>query len=81
MLPIDQSTFYEHQARLRDPERLPARAKRDAALRGEIYQVWQTVWRSSHWISMKRGRGQDHTDGDLSVRVQAAVTRQPIKDP
>jgi len=40
MLQIAPSTFYAHQARRRDPERLSARAKRDAALRKEIDRVW-----------------------------------------
>jgi transposase InsO family protein len=40
MLEIAPSTFYEHRCRRRDPGRLPARAKRDAVLRGEIDRVW-----------------------------------------
>ena len=32
VLPIAPSTYYEHQARERDPSRLPARVQRDAAL-------------------------------------------------
>ena len=40
MLQVAPSTFYEHQARRRDPERLPARAKRDGVLRPEIDRVW-----------------------------------------
>ena len=31
VLPIAPSTFYEHQIRWRNPDRLPTRAKRDAA--------------------------------------------------
>ena len=41
VLPIGPSTFYEHQIRWRNPDRLPTRAKRDAALRGEIDRVWR----------------------------------------
>ena len=41
VLPIAPSTFYEHQIRWRNPDRLPTRAKRDAALRGEIDRVWR----------------------------------------
>ena len=41
VLPIAPSTYYEHKARERDPERLPARAKRDRILRPEIQRVWQ----------------------------------------
>jgi transposase InsO family protein len=40
VLPIAPSTYYEHRARLRDPERLPARARRDEVLRGEIARAW-----------------------------------------
>ena len=40
VLPIAPSTYYEHKARERDPSRLPARAKRDAVLRGDIRRVW-----------------------------------------
>ena len=36
VLPIAPSTFYEHAARRRDPARVPARVKRDTALRVEI---------------------------------------------
>ena len=41
VLPIAPSTFYEHQAREKNPDRLPARAKRDAKLRVEIDRVWR----------------------------------------
>jgi putative transposase len=40
VLPIAPSTFYEHKARQADPVRLPARARRDEELRGEIRRVW-----------------------------------------
>lgn len=39
--PIAQSTYYERKAREGDPERLPARAKRDATLRDQIRRAWQ----------------------------------------
>jgi len=41
ILPIAPSTYYEEKAREVDPTRLPARAQRDAALRGEIRRVWE----------------------------------------
>ena len=41
VLPIAPSTYYEQQARGRDPERMPARAKRDAELRPQIDRVWR----------------------------------------
>jgi len=40
MLPIAPSTYYEHAARGRDPDRLPTRSKRDAELRVEVDRVW-----------------------------------------
>ena len=40
-LPIAPSTYYEHKAREADPERLPARARRDAKLNVDIRHVWE----------------------------------------
>ena len=40
VLPIAPSTYRAHAARLADPSRASARAKRDAALRPEIERVW-----------------------------------------
>ena len=40
MLPIAPSTYYEHQARRKDPQRRPARAKRDEVLAVEVKRVW-----------------------------------------
>ncbi len=41
MLHIAPSTYYEHAARRRDPDRLPSRTKRDASLCVEIDRVWR----------------------------------------
>ena len=40
-LPIAPSTYYECKARAADPDRLPPRAQRDEALKGEIRRVWE----------------------------------------
>jgi transposase InsO family protein len=57
VLPIAPSTYHEQKARQADPSRLPARARRDAALREEIERVWKEnksvygaykVWRQLH---------------------------------
>ncbi len=40
VLPIAPSTYHEHAARQTDPSRLPARAKRDAVLKGEVRRVF-----------------------------------------
>jgi len=41
MLPIAPSTYYEHAGRRKEPERRPARAKRDDELRVQIRRVWE----------------------------------------
>lgn len=43
VLPIAPSTYRNHDARRRDPDRLPARAKRDAALSEEIKRVFNAI--------------------------------------
>jgi transposase InsO family protein len=40
VLPIAPSTYYEQRARAKDPDRRPAREKRDEQLRPEIQRVW-----------------------------------------
>ena len=45
VLPIAPSTYYAHAARRADPGRLPARAKRDAALSAEIRRVYEANFR------------------------------------
>ncbi len=44
-LPIAPSTYYEHKAREGNPDRLPARAKRDAELELEVRRVWDENFR------------------------------------
>ena len=57
-LPIAQSTYYEHKARAADPERLPARVKRDRALSEDVYRVWnenyQLYGARKVWRQLKR---------------------------
>ena len=54
VLPIAPSTYYAHRARAEDPEKRPARTRRDEKLRPEIQRVWdenhavygaEKVWR------------------------------------
>jgi len=40
VLPIAPSTYYEHRARAEDPDKRPAREKRDEQLRPQIQRVW-----------------------------------------
>ncbi len=44
-LPIAPSTYYEHKAREANPDKLPARAKRDAELELEVRRVWEENFR------------------------------------
>ena len=57
-LPIAPSVYYELKARERDPERRPARAKRDDLLCSHIDRVWheqQEVYGARKvWKQMKR---------------------------
>jgi len=39
VLPIAPSTYHEHDAQRRDPERMSARAKRDEVLKIEVKRV------------------------------------------
>ena len=41
VLPIAPATFYEHARRKREPQRRPAREKRDDELRTEIGRVYE----------------------------------------
>lgn len=57
-LPIAPSTFYEHKAREVDPQRLPARHRRDAELAVEIRRVWEQNFRvygaRKVWLQLNR---------------------------
>jgi transposase InsO family protein len=58
VIPIAPSTYYEHKAREADPGRLPARARRDAALKPEIERVWRENFRvyggRKVWLQLNR---------------------------
>jgi|TARA_B100000315_G_C14504723_1_gene554040 transposase InsO family protein len=57
-LPLSPSTYYEHKAREADPERLPARVKRDQNLSVEVRRVWdenfQVYGAKKVWRQLKR---------------------------
>ena len=64
-LPIAPSTYYEHKARQRDPERASKRSKRDQQLEIEIKRVWdenkqvygvRKVWRQLKRESIEAAR-------------------------
>jgi putative transposase len=58
VLPIAPSTYYEQKAREHDPDRRPARAMRDEALKPEIQRVWEENFRvyGAHkvWTQLNR---------------------------
>jgi transposase InsO family protein len=58
VVPIAPSTYYAYAARRANPERSPARAKRDAGLRERIEQVWHKNCRvygvRKVWRQLKR---------------------------
>ncbi len=57
-LPIAPSTYYEYKAREVDPDRLPARVKRDLALSIEVKRVWDDNYQlygvRKVWHQLKR---------------------------
>ena len=63
LVPIAPSTYYEAKARENDPERLPARAKRDAKLRVRIQMTWDANYQvygvEKMWKELNRGASHD----------------------
>jgi len=58
VVPIAPATYYEYRARRRDPDRRPARAKRDETLREQIRRVWKenfAVYGAKKvWLQLRR---------------------------
>jgi putative transposase len=58
VLPIAPSTYYEHCARARDPERRSARSRRDAMLGPLVQQAWEDTRRRygarKAWKALRR---------------------------
>jgi transposase InsO family protein len=61
MLPIAPSTYYEKKVRQADPTRLPARARRDAVLCGQIERVWNENRRVYGARKVWRQLGRENT--------------------
>ena len=89
MLPIAPSTYYAYEARRRDPERMPARSKRDAKLRIEVGRVWREnrqvygarkVWkqmnREGHSVAPLYGGTVDARYGPFRGRFGAGSSRR-----
>jgi transposase InsO family protein len=69
LLPIAPSTYYAHAARRADPERLPARARRDAALMVEIRRVWEANF---HVYGVRKLWRQLGREGIVAARCTVA---------
>jgi putative transposase len=87
VLPIAPSTYYEHAARRAAPEKLPRRAKRDAALKVEIRRVFEEnfrvygvrkVWRQ---LARERIAAARCTVARLmqAMGLQGAVRGKPVR--
>ena len=57
VLPIAPATYYEHARRRREPERRPARQKRDDELRTAIGRVYE-----DNYLVCSGGRVCDHRE-------------------
>jgi putative transposase len=91
-LPIAPATYYEYKAREREPGRLPARARRDLKLQGEIRRVWdenlqvygaRKVWRQLNREQIPVARCTvERLMGVLSLRgaVRGKTWRTTIAD-
>jgi transposase InsO family protein len=87
VLPIAPSTYHEHARRRADPAKLPARAKRDAALqvtvRGVFDENFQVYGVRKVWHQMKR-EGEDVARCTVarlmkSMGIQGVVRGKPVR--
>jgi len=78
VLPIVPSTDYRHAARVADPERRSARAKRDEALCGEIRRVWDDNFQVDGARKLRRAL---HRDGEQAARcsVERLMARMGLR--
>jgi putative transposase len=74
VLPIAPSTYYEHAARRANPALLPARAKRDAELRGLVDRMWRENFRV---YGVRKVWRQLHRDG---VEVARCTVERLMRD-
>ena len=87
VLPIAPSTYHAHAARRADPNKLPARARRDAALKVEIRRVFEENFRVYGVRKVWRQLGRDGivvarcTVARLmrSMGLQGVVRGKPIR--
>ncbi len=74
VLPIAQSTYYDHVAKRLDPSRLSARAKRDEAMKVEVHRVFEENFRV---YGVRKVWGQLRREGfDVARCTVARLMRQ-----
>jgi putative transposase len=73
-LPIAPATYYEHKARERDPERVPARHRRDTELRPEIERVWEENFRVYGARKVWRQLNREH------IRIAKCTTERLMRN-
>src|SRR3546814_17700997 len=70
-LAIAPSSYHEHAARLADPGRRPARARRDAEMRAQIKRVHEASFclygTRKVWHPFRRERSEERSVGKESV--------------
>ena len=83
VLPITPSTYYEQEARRRNPDLLPARAKRDAELRDEIERVWRENFSSAKGLLELLQRAPAWIGGPGSTKTASSrsTARRPWTPP
>jgi putative transposase len=62
VLPIAPSTYYEHRGRAEDPDRRPARAKRDDELAPKVRRVWDANYGVYGVVKVWRQLRREKTD-------------------
>ena len=87
VLPIAPSTYYEQKARQADPDRLPARTKRDRVLSGEILRVWKENFRVYGAVKVWKQLGREDIEAARctverlmrKLAIQGAIRGKKIK--
>lgn len=87
VLPIAPSTCHDHEAKRRDPSRLPVRSRRDAALKVEVRRVFEENFRvygaRKVWRQLKR-EGFDVARRTVArlmrgMSLEGAIRGKPVK--
>ena len=74
VLPIAQSTYYDHVAKRLDPSRLSGRAKRDEVMKVEVHRVFEENFRV---YGVRKVWGQLQREG-FDVACAALISSETI---